>query len=67
MPANVDLPALGLIVAAGVLTALACWLLLFGLLYLVRGEGVRVKNRMKHFVLTSLPPRGRGRPVLRRS
>lgn len=50
MSANLDLSALGLIVAAGVLTALACWLLLFGLLYMVRGEGARVKNRVKHFV-----------------
>jgi len=50
MSTNLDLPALGLIVAAGILTALACWLLLFGLLYLLRGEGARVKNRVKHFV-----------------
>ena len=42
--------SLGLIIAAGILTALACWLLLFGIIYLLRGEGARVRNRVKLFV-----------------
>ena len=50
MSGGLDLVSIGLIAVAGILTAIACWLLMFGLLYLVRGERARVKNRVKHFV-----------------
>ncbi len=42
---------LALIIGAGVLTAAACWLLLYGILLYFRGSEARVHNRIKQFAV----------------
>lgn len=51
MLANLDLTSVAAAVLVGLLTAVACLSLMYGVVHLLRGSGARVRGRLKHFVV----------------